>query len=139
MPRTIRGAAKLAFLTAILLAATTTQAATAQVVVAALPAADGTVPLPAVAVSDVTVLGPCTARVTATVDNRNLDSTLHLSYGEGSLLNQRTPDVQVNAGLKPNEVIIDLVDLKPGSSYDLQAILGSPLGTFSRRLLRSLR
>jgi hypothetical protein len=94
-----------------------------------LPAADGTVPLPAVTISDVTVLGPSTARVTATVDNRNLDSTLHLSYGEGTLLNQRTTGVEVNAGLKPNEVIIDLLDLEPGSSYNLQAILGTPMGT----------
>ena len=45
------------------------------------------------------------------VDNRNLDSTFHLRYGEGSVLNQRTADIQVNGGLKPNEVIEDLLDL----------------------------
>lgn len=117
MARTMRGPAALALLTTALFAGA--QAAQAQVVV----------PLPAVTITDVSVLGPSTARVTATVDNRNLDSTLHLSYGEGSVLNQQTPNVEVRAGLKPNEVIIDLLDLEPGSSYDLQAILGTPLGT----------
>jgi Ca2+-binding RTX toxin-like protein len=129
MARTLRGPVTLALMAASLLAATIPQTAPAQV--APLPAADGTVALPAVTISDVSVLGPSTARVTATVDNQNLDGTLHLSYGGGTLLDQRTPDVQVNGGLKPNEVIIDLLDLEPGSSYNLQAIFGTPVGTVS--------
>jgi Ca2+-binding RTX toxin-like protein len=118
----------LGLMAASLLAGTITQTAAAQVV-APLPAADGTVDLPAVTITDVSVLGPSTARVTATVDNRNLDSTLYLSYGQGSVLDQRTPNVQVGAGLKPNEVVIDLLHLQPGSSYSLQGILGTPVGT----------
>src|SRR5688500_3782998 len=128
MARTLRGPVTLALMAASLLAGTIAQTAQAQVV-APLPAADGTVALPAVTITDVSVLGPSTARVTATVDNRNLDSTLHLSYGEGSLLNQQTPAIEVNAGMKPNEVIVDLLDLQPGSSYNLQAVLGTPMGT----------
>jgi len=128
MARNLRGPVALALMAASLLAGTMTQAAQAQVV-APLPATDGSVSLPAVTISDVSVLGPSTARVTATVDNRNLDSTFHLSYGEGSVLNQQTPNVEVNAGLKPSEVIIDLTDLNPGSSYTLQGILGTPFGT----------
>jgi hypothetical protein len=128
MARTLRGPVTLALMAASLLAGTIAQTAQAQVV-APLPATDGSVSLPAVTISDVSVLGPSTARVTATVDNRNLDSTLHLNYGEGSVLNQQTPNVQVNAGLKPKEVIIDLLDLQPGSSYTLQGILGTPFGT----------
>ena len=38
------------------------------------------------------MLGPSTVRVTANVDTRNLDSTLYLRYGEGSVLDQRTPE-----------------------------------------------
>ena len=93
------------------------------------PAVDGTVPLPAVTITDVTLLGPSTARVTASVDTGNLDTALHLRYGEGTLLGQRTSEVQLSAGLKPNEVIVDLLDLQPGSSYNLQAVLGTPAGT----------
>jgi Ca2+-binding RTX toxin-like protein len=128
MARTLRGPVTLALMAASLLAATIAPTAQAQVF-APLPAVDGTAPLPAVTISDVTVLGPSTARVTATVDNRNLDSAIHLSSGGGSVLNQRTSDVQVNAGLKPNEVIVDLLDLEPGSSYNVQAVLGTPTGT----------
>ena len=45
------------------------------------------------------------------------------------MLSQRTPEIQINGGLKPNEFIVDLLDLKPGSSYNLEAVLGTPVGT----------
>jgi hypothetical protein len=122
MAHAIPGRTALALIAATLLAGTISSASAA-------PTIDTTVPVPAVTITDVTVLGPSTARVTANVDTHNLDTTLHLRYGDGSVLDMRTPEVEVNSGLKPNEVIIDLLDLEPGGSYDLQAILGTPVGT----------
>jgi Ca2+-binding RTX toxin-like protein len=122
MARAVYGRAAFALTAAILLAGTISSAS-------AGPALDTTVPAPAVTITDVSVLGPSTVRVTANVDTHNLDSSFHLSYGEGSVLDMRTPDIQLNSGLRPNEVIVDLLDLQPGSSYNLQAILGTPLGT----------
>jgi hypothetical protein len=124
MARAVCGRGALALTAAILLAGTISSANAA-------PALDTTVPVPAVTITDVSVLGPSTVRVTTNVDTRNLDSTFHLSYGEGSVLDMRTPDIEVNSGLKPNEVIVDLLDLQPGSSYNLQAILGTPHGTIA--------
>jgi Ca2+-binding RTX toxin-like protein len=129
MPRTTRGATMLVVLAASLLTLAVGQPASAQVTFGPTTAIDGTVPVPAVTISDVEVLGPSTARVTLTVDNRNLDSTLYLRYGDGTLLDQRTADVEVRAGASPDELIVDLLDLEPGSSYNLQGILGTPLGT----------
>ena len=122
MARAVCGRAALALTAATLLAGTISSAN-------AEPTLDTTAPVPAVTITDVSVLGPSTVRVTTNVDTHNLDSTFHLSYGEGSVLDMRTPDVQINSGLKPNEVIVDLLDLQPGSSYNLQAILGTPAGT----------
>ena len=122
MARAMRGRTALALIAAALLAGTISSANAA-------PTLDTTVPVPAVTITDVTVLGPSTVRVTTNVDTHNLDSTFHLSYGEGSVLAMRTPDIQVNSGLKPNEIIVDLLDLKPGSSYNLEAVLGTPAGT----------
>jgi hypothetical protein len=122
MARAMYGRAALALTTASVMAGTISSAN-------ADPAIDTTVPTPAVTITDVSVLGPSTVRVTTNVDTRNLDSTLHLRYGEGSVLSQRTPEIEVNGALKPNEVIVDLLDLKPGSSYNLEAVLGTPAGT----------
>ncbi len=124
MARAMRGRTALALIAAALLAGTISSANAA-------PTLDTTVPVPAVTITDVTVLGPSTVRVTTNVATNNLDSTFHLSYGEGSVLNMRTADIQVNTGLKPNEFIVDLLDLKPGSSYNLQAVLGTPAGTLT--------
>ena len=124
MARAMRGRTAHALIAAALLAGTISSANAA-------PTLDTTVPVPAVTITDVTVLGPSTVRVTTNVDTRNLDSTFYLSYGEGSVVDMRTPDIQLNSGLKPNEVIVDLLDLQPGSSYNLQAILGTPLGTIA--------
>jgi hypothetical protein len=122
MARAMRGRTALALIAAALLAGTISSANAA-------PTIDTTVPVPAVTITDVTVLGPSTVRVTTNVDTRNLDSTFYLSYGEGSVLGMRTPEIQINSGLKPNEMIVDLLDLQPGSSYNLQAVLGTPGGT----------
>ena len=122
MARAVYGRAVLALTAATLLACTTSSAN-------ADPTLDTTAPVPAVTITDVSVLGPSTVRVTSNVNTGNLDSTLFMRYGEGSVLSQRTPEIQIRAGLKPNEVIVDLLDLKPGSSYNLEAVLGTPAGT----------
>jgi len=122
MARTMRGPATLALITATLVAAIIPAAK-------ADPPIDTTVSLPAISISDVTVLGPNTARVTGTVDTHDLDTAVHLRYGDGSVLDLRTPDVQVSGGLKPNEVVIDLLDLEPGSSYNVQLFAATPAGT----------
>jgi hypothetical protein len=122
MARAMCGRAALALTATILLAGTISSAN-------ADPTLDTTVPVPAVTITDVSVLGPSTVRVTTNVDTRNLETTFHLRYGEGSVLDMRTPDIQINGGLKPNEVIVDLLDLQPGSSYNLEAVLGTPAGT----------
>jgi hypothetical protein len=122
MARAMYGRAALALTTAVLMAGTISSAN-------ADPAIDTTVPAPAITITDVSVLGPSTVRVTTNVDTSNLDSTLFLRYGEGSVLSQRTPEIQINGGLKPNEFIVDLLDLQPGSSYNLEAVLGTPAGT----------
>jgi len=122
MARAMYGRAALVLTAAVLMAGTISSAN-------ADPAIDTTVPAPAITITDVSVLGPSTVRVTTNVDTRNLDSTLFLRYGDGSVLSQRTPEIQINSGLKPNEVIVDLLDLKPGSSYNLEAVLGTPAGS----------
>jgi Ca2+-binding RTX toxin-like protein len=122
MARAMRGRTALTLIAAALLAGTISSANAA-------PTLDTTAPVPAVTITDVTVLGPSTVRVTTNVDTRNLDTSLHLRYGDGSVLDLRTPEVEVNASLKPNEMIVDLLDLQPGSSYNLQAVLGTPTGT----------
>ena len=85
MARAMRGRTALALIAAALLAGTISSANAA-------PTLDTTVPVPAVTITDVTVLGPSTVRVTTNVDTRNLDSTLYLRYGDGSVLDQRTPE-----------------------------------------------
>ena len=53
----------------------------------------GNVALPTIKAGDVEMLGPSTVRVRGVVDTGNLDSTVYLRYGEGSVLNQRTANV----------------------------------------------
>ena len=90
---------------------------------------DTTVPLPTLNAGDVQILGPSTVRVSSTVDTANLGTTVYLRYGEGSLLNQRTANITLGGSLQPSEVVQDLLDLKPGSSYNVQLVTETPLGT----------
>jgi Ca2+-binding RTX toxin-like protein len=88
-----------------------------------------TVDLPTLNAGDVQVLGPSTVRVSSTVDTANAATTVYLRYGEGSLLNQRTANVTLGGSLSPTQVVQDLLDLKPGSSYNVQLVTETPLGT----------
>jgi Ca2+-binding RTX toxin-like protein len=112
-------------------------ATVASVACAATPAASAqTVPtdfgasvgLPSVTTGDVNVLGPSTARVEGSVNTANLATSVFFRYGEGSVLDQRTPNITVQAGAQPAEVLEDLLDLKPGSSYSVQLVMDTPQG-----------
>jgi Ca2+-binding RTX toxin-like protein len=123
MARATCGRAALALAAAILAAGTISSANAAD------PALDTTVPLPAITIKDVSVLGPNTVRVTGTVDTTNADTSVHIQYGQGAVLDLRTPDLQLDGSLQPRDFVVDLLDLQPGSSYHLQAVAGTPAGT----------
>jgi len=91
----------------------------------------GTVALPSIRAGDVEVLGPSTVRVRGILDTANLATNVYLRYGEGSVLNQRTGNLTVAAGLQPTEVIEDLLDLEPGESYNVQFVAETPVGTIA--------
>jgi Ca2+-binding RTX toxin-like protein len=88
-----------------------------------------TVALPTISAGGIEVLGPSTVRVHGTVDTGNLATTVYLRYGEGSVLNQRTPNITLAGSLLPTEVVEDLLDLEPGGSYNVQLVAETPLGT----------
>jgi Ca2+-binding RTX toxin-like protein len=111
---------------AALVALVTTAAAHAAVIA---PLDSGTTgATPAVTIDQVSVLGPSTARVQATADTSTGATTIYFRYGDGSVLDQRTPNITLGAGLNPADVIEDLLDLQPGSSYNIQAVIETPLG-----------
>jgi Ca2+-binding RTX toxin-like protein len=91
----------------------------------------GTVALPNITAGDIEVLGPSTVRVRGVVDTGNLDTTVYLRYGEGSVLNQRTANISLTGSLQPSQVIEDLLDLEPGGSYNVQLVAETPMGTLS--------
>jgi hypothetical protein len=91
-------------------------------------APDAIVTSPTAQIGNVTPLGPSTARVTTTVDTQNADTSFYLRYGEGSVLDMRTPSVQLNGSAQPSQVVLDLTDLEPGSSYNVQLVLDTPAG-----------
>ena len=128
MASTTRGRlrrARLLVATAAMIACAATPAANAQT----LPTDFGTtVGVPSLSVGEVNVLGPSTARVEGSVNNANLATSVFFRYGQGSVLDQRTPSVTLQAGLQPTEVIEDLLDLKPGSSYNIQLVAQTPEG-----------
>jgi Ca2+-binding RTX toxin-like protein len=88
-----------------------------------------TVTVPSITAGNVEVLGPSTVRVSGVVDTANLATTVYLRYGEGSVLDQRTASFTIGAGLEPTKVIEDLLDLEPGSSYNVQLVAETPVGT----------
>jgi Ca2+-binding RTX toxin-like protein len=94
---------------------------------------DTTVGEPSVTIGDVSVLGPTTARVQGSVDPVTGATSAYFRYGEGTVLSQRTPDVTLTAGAQPSEVLADLLDLKPGSSYSVQLVTNTPAGAVTSR------
>lgn len=130
MPHGITGRhsrARIFSITIAIVACLAPASAQAQVDLGAL-APGGTVTSPTAQIGDVTLLGPSTARVTTTVDTQNANTSFYLRYGDGSVLDMRTPTVQLNGSAQPTEVVVDLLDLEPGSSYNVQLVMDTPLG-----------
>jgi Ca2+-binding RTX toxin-like protein len=89
--------------------------------------------LPEVKIDRVEVLGPSTVRVYGTVDPNGLPTTVQLQYGTGGVLDQQGTSVEVGASLEPVQFVQDLVNLKPGTAYDLYLSAGAPLGSNGAR------
>jgi Ca2+-binding RTX toxin-like protein len=86
-------------------------------------------PLPGVGVSDVTVVGPSEATVTANVDPNGLATTFYVEYGANNVLSLKTPKVTIGASLDPTKVVAELLGLEPGTSYSYRVVAESPAGT----------
>jgi RTX calcium-binding nonapeptide repeat (4 copies) len=95
------------------------------------PALDATATLPALGTTDVTLLGPSTAHLSAAVDPNSLASTVYFEYGENGVFNLSTPKIVVGAGLSPADVAADLLDLKPGTSYSVRLMAVTADGTIA--------
>ena len=98
---------------------------------AVIPALDqgATINLPTIGSGDVTVLGPSTARLRATLDPGTAATAVYFRYGDGTVLDQRTPSIALTAGTDPTKIVEDLLDLEPGSSYNVQLVVETPAGT----------
>jgi Ca2+-binding RTX toxin-like protein len=101
----------------------------AQVTSAQAEQIDLNVQLPGVAVNDVTVLGPSEATVNATVDPNGLATTIFVEYGTDGILNQRTPAITIEGAIDPIPVLLQLLGLEPGTSYDYRVVVQNPAGT----------
>jgi Ca2+-binding RTX toxin-like protein len=131
-PRSVAAALLVAMLA---LASTATADVTVSQPSLAIDQAPGTViqDLPGVTIDQVQVLGPSTARVYTTVGPSATPTTVTFQYGTGGLLNQEPVVVTVGASTEPTHLVQDLVNLQPGSLYDLQVTAGTPVGSSSTR------
>jgi Ca2+-binding RTX toxin-like protein len=86
-------------------------------------------PLPGVAVEDVTVIGPSQATVTGSVDPNGLATSYYVEYGANNVLSLKTPKVSVGAGLDPKQFVTELLGLEPGTSYSYRVVADSAAGT----------
>jgi hypothetical protein len=98
------------------------------------PTAAGQVPdvnlnLPAVEGGGVSVIGPSTATVKASVDPNGLATSYSIEYGSTTALGQATPAISLGSGINPTQVLADLADLKPGSSYYYRVVVTNSSGT----------
>src|SRR5688572_19441969 len=83
---------------------------------------------PMLEITQIEVLGPSTVRVHGLIYTQNLDTSVHLRFGDGTVLDQRTPTVEVNGAAGPTKFVEDLLDLQPGSSYNVQFVADTPVG-----------
>ncbi len=67
---------------------------------------------PAITLGDVTVLGPTTARITATIDP-HLQGTVRVLYGSNGELNLSTPPITLPAATQAVKQVLDLLGLPP--------------------------
>ncbi len=91
------------------------------------PTTEAAANLPTVTIDEVKVLGPSTVRVYGTVDPNGLDTNVQLQYGTGGVLDLKSTEVEIGASLEPVKFVQDLVNLKPGSGYDLYVSAATPL------------
>jgi hypothetical protein len=91
---------------------------------------DATSALPAVWLRDKEVLGPSTARITGLINLQDQSSSVSIQYGVDGVLDSQSQSVAVEAGAgSPTEVIADLTDLDPDTSYGARLVVNSAAGT----------
>src|SRR4051794_26314976 len=100
--------------------------------------ADTTVSLPssltvtadatAITLGDVSVLGPTTARITATIDP-HVQGTIHVVYGTNGELNLSTPPIALPAATEAVKQVLDLVNLPAGELLGYRVVVDTPVGT----------
>jgi RTX calcium-binding nonapeptide repeat (4 copies) len=95
------------------------------------PGVDVVATLPALAITDVTVTGPSTARVTASVDPQTTATSIYFEYGQNGVFNLTTPKTALGVGATPSQVAADLFDLEPGESYSVRMLAETPSGTIA--------
>src|SRR5688572_13042644 len=83
---------------------------------------------PMLEITQIEVLGPSTVRVHGLIYTQNLDTAVHLRFGDGAVLDQRTAMVEVNGAVGPTKFVEDLLYLQPGSSYNVQFVADTPVG-----------
>jgi Ca2+-binding RTX toxin-like protein len=83
---------------------------------------------PAITLGDVSVLGPTTARITATIDP-HLQGTVRVVYGTNGELNLSTPPITLPAAMDAVQQVLDLVGLPTGQTIDYRVVVDTPLGT----------
>jgi hypothetical protein len=83
---------------------------------------------PTLEITQIEVLGPSTVRVHGLIYTHNLDTSVHLRFGDRVVLDQSTPTVEVNGGVQPTKFVEDLLDLQPGTSYNVQFVADTPVG-----------
>ena len=94
-----------------------------------LPVVDLNQQVPAIQVGDVTVLGPSEATARATIDTNGLATDVFIEYGENNVLNMRTPKISLAAGSDPQDVIVQLLGLDPGSVINYRIVAENSAGT----------
>ena len=85
--------------------------------------------VPQLGTEQVTVLGPGAALLQLGVDPNNQDTMVHVEYGESILLGQTTPLVLVGAGGNPVQLLQEITNLRPGTSYYYKVVATNSDGT----------
>jgi hypothetical protein len=92
------------------------------------PGAGLNLDLPGITASNVSILGPSSARLSGSVNPNGLPTTVYFEYGTNGALTFRTPKVSVGAGVSPTQVLADLVGLQPATGYNYRVVAESPAG-----------
>jgi Ca2+-binding RTX toxin-like protein len=121
-----RAAAVLAALVVLALS----QVATAQSdTLPTIPPVDLSLQVPAIQVGDVTVVGPGEATASAIIDTNGLATNVFVEYGTNGVLNMRTPVISLEAGLDLANVLVQLLGLDPGITFNYRIVAENSAGT----------